>query len=66
MHKGCGLQYTVYHHFSFALIQVLDAFDSGGFENIPHFSNLLKALQLISKTLGKNRESVQHILQFIE
>ena len=44
----------------------LDTFDSSGFENIPNFSNLLKALQLASKTLEKNKEPAPHVLQFIE
>lgn len=46
---------------------ILDAFDTGGFENIPDFPKLLKALQLISKTSGENtKEPSQHVLQFIE
>jgi len=44
----------------------LDAFDSGGFENIPNFSDLLKALQLASKKPEKNKESAPRVLQFVE
>jgi len=62
-----GISYNTQGFFQWVLIHgLLDAFGSGGFQNIPDVSDLLKALLLASKSAEKNTEPVPRVLQFIE